>query len=240
MQRVSFQLQAAEISVRVVILADFILILILFCSCYAHVVALAERAFLTSLSVKSKKAAKNDNTGVTAMDIDEVGTPDVDVTQNQSLDEELQIDESEETEEEVAELMEELESTALETVDDLVELKTILLNVRRFVAKQRRSPLAKHYFLACCRTVNIPECELLPFCATRWSSMLTVIERLILLEKAVKYFMNTADDCSELPKPPKGQQTFGDYKLSTRQWELLVIVWDVLLVCIHPQIIFSN
>ena len=202
-----------------------------------HVVALAERAFLTSLSVKSKKGSKNDNADSTGMDIDAVGTNDVDDRPSTSLDDELQIDDSEETEEEVADLIEELESTALETVDDLVELKTILLNVRGFVAKQRRSPLAKHYFLACCRTVNIPERELLPFCATRWSSMLTVIERLLLLEKAVKYFMNTADDCNELPKPPKGQRTFGDYKLSTRQWQLLVIVRDVLLVRSHSQIL---
>ena len=202
-----------------------------------HVVALAERAFLTSLSVKSKKGSKNDNADSTGMDIDAVGTNDVDDRPSTSLDDELQIDDSEETEEEVADLIEELESTALETVDDLVELKTILLNVRGFVAKQRRSPLAKHYFLACCRTVNIPERELLPFCATRWSSMLTVIERLLLLEKAVKYFMNTADDCNELPTPPKGQRTFGDYKLSTRQWQLLVIVRDVLLVRSHSQIL---
>ena len=60
---------------------------------------------------------------------------------------------------------------------DVKLLKTLLLTVRAVIARIRRSPQAKSYFCDCCRRVNIPIRELLPFCNTRWESWQTVLER---------------------------------------------------------------
>ena len=98
--------------------------------------------------------------------------------------------------------------------------------------------MAKKYFLECCRVLKIPERQLLPFCATRWNTAHDMIERVLLVEKAVKYFLNNADNSNEVPKTAKGQRTYSSYKLSTRQWELLAAVRNVLQVFIIYMCLF--
>ena len=90
--------------------------------------------------------------------------------------------------------------------------------------------MAKHYFLECCRTVKVPELELLAFCETRWGSMADMIGRILLLEKAVKLFTATADDSNEMPKVQRGQREWRKYMFDTDQWQWLALIHDVLKV----------
>ena len=149
-----------------------------------------------------------------------------------SVEDTLDIDDSEDQEVDMITLIEEVESSAAENKEDsdLLEMRTIIMRIRGFIAKVRRSLMAKAFFLECCRTVRIPPQELLAFCPTRWCSLQETVERVLLLEKAVKLFLNTADDSNEVPKVAKGQKPYASYKLSSRQWELVALIRDVLKV----------
>jgi hypothetical protein len=70
--------------------------------------------------------------------------------------------------------------------------------------------------------------DLLPYCKTRWGSWYGVITRLLTLKKAVKTFLNTADDSEDVPKVEKGQPKYEKYKLSEEEWGLLTLIHEVL------------
>jgi hypothetical protein len=51
---------------------------------------------------------------------------------------------------------------------------------------------------------------------------------LLTLKKAVKTFLNTADDSEDVPKVEKGQPKYEKYKLSEEEWGLLTLIHEVL------------
>src|SRR5882762_11826472 len=46
----------------------------------------------------------------------------------------------------------------------------------------------------------------------------------------MKLFISTADESDDVPKVDKDQPTYGSYKLSKDEWELLMLIHQVLVV----------
>jgi|SRR5882762_1565477 hypothetical protein len=46
----------------------------------------------------------------------------------------------------------------------------------------------------------------------------------------MKLFISTADESDDVPKVDKDQPTYGSYKLSEDEWELLMLIHQVLVV----------
>ncbi|OJA08609.1 hypothetical protein AZE42_09793 [Rhizopogon vesiculosus] len=133
------------------------------------------------------------------------------------------------------------EDTEAEPADseEAALLRGLLLKVCGFIAKVCHSPQAKKYFKKCYVDAGGQVLELLPFCKTRWGSWHGVITRLLTLKKAIRMFMNTADDSEDVPKVEKGQPKYESYKLSEREWTLLDLIHKVLEAAVKVQEMFS-
>ena len=104
-------------------------------SCYAHVVALATKAFLTALSPKGKSASSGADDVALVVESERLTEPTP--VEPLSIEDTLAQDESEETEGEVMQLLDSVtEQNPTTTLDmDLKKLQTLILNCRGFVAK---------------------------------------------------------------------------------------------------------
>ncbi|KAG2123483.1 hypothetical protein DEU56DRAFT_49781 [Suillus clintonianus] len=111
--------------------------------------------------------------------------------------------------------------------------------VSGLLLKVRRSPQAKKYFKKCCEDALDQELELLPYCKTRWGSWNGVIARMLLLKKAVKIFINTADDSDDVPNVDKNQRKYASYRVSDTEWDLLTMIRKVLAAAADVQEAFS-
>ncbi|GJE88702.1 hAT transposon family protein [Phanerochaete sordida] len=181
--------------------------------CFAHAVHLAEAAFLTALSPKKKSKGK---------DVPIIEAP------AERLDGGT---DAEETEEDVQELMKEVQD-ALKTLpegsNEARLLSGLLLKVRGFITKVRRSPQAKAFFKKCCAQATGEVLELLPFCKTRWGTWHTVLGRTLILQKAITAFINQADDSDEVPNVERGQPKWSSYRLEPEEWDLMKLIYKVL------------
>ncbi|KAG0695466.1 hypothetical protein DFH29DRAFT_1005444 [Suillus ampliporus] len=148
----------------------------------------------------------------------------------------------EDTEEEIEALIQDAETACVNLPAGSEQVKVVsglLLKVRGFIVKVRRSPQAKKYFKKCCENALDQELELLPYCKTRWGSWNGVIARMLLLKKAVKTFINTADDSDDVPNVDKHQQKYASYRVSETEWDLLAMILKVLAAAANVQEAFS-
>ncbi|KAG1811956.1 hypothetical protein EV424DRAFT_1349513 [Suillus variegatus] len=56
---------------------------------------------------------------------------------------------------------------------------------------------------------------------TQWGSWNGVIAQMLVLKKAIKMFINTADDSDDVPNVDKNQQKYASYHVSDTEWDLL-------------------
>ncbi|KAJ3553156.1 hypothetical protein NP233_g12713 [Leucocoprinus birnbaumii] len=98
-----------------------------------------------------------------------------------------------------------------EDVDEAVTFNPgdVLGKVLAFIIQVRLSPQAKKYFVTCCIEESLPQLELKKWVHTRWSSMCNLLERFLVLKKAIR-------------------KTYMDYHLVEDEWKLLELMKDVL------------
>ncbi|KAF8200467.1 hypothetical protein K438DRAFT_1758694 [Mycena galopus ATCC 62051] len=106
------------------------------------------------------------------------------------------------------------------------------------VKQIRVSPQAQAFFRKMCSETGVPVLQLLGWIRTRWASMFTFLDRLILLRAAVNRFVLLADDSTEVPNLVK--KSYSDFRLSSRDREQLVKIHEVLQEPANIQQSFSS
>ncbi|CAL1714259.1 unnamed protein product [Somion occarium] len=200
--------------------------------CFSHAVHLAEAAFLQALSPKKTVKKNGKSNRMVPIVPAPASSPSGDVDPDE-----------EDTEEEIAGLMVEVAEAVKElpeASEEALLLAELLLKVRGFIAKVRRSPQAKQFFKKCCRAATIEVLELLPYCKTRWGSWFGVLGHLLVLKKAVIAFINQADDSDEVPNVEKNQPKYISYRLSSEEWKFIELIHEVLKEASKVQETFSS
>ncbi|KAL5476481.1 hypothetical protein ACEPAI_3338 [Sanghuangporus weigelae] len=191
--------------------------------CYSHAIALATRAFANTLSRgKLKDCASR-----------------VVAEANEEDDED-----EDDAEALLSVLSETIDSEKGISGEDKV-LAKLLVKVRAFISKVRRSTGAKKYLRTCVgMTPSMDEqtkkLELIAYCETRWETWENVVDRIIVLQKPVNYFISTADDSPDVPQVSRGQPRYDSFKFSELEWTLLGRILAVLKVANSIQQVFSS
>ncbi|KAF5336641.1 hypothetical protein D9758_015942 [Tetrapyrgos nigripes] len=100
------------------------------------------------------------------------------------------------------------------------------------------SPQAHAYFRKCCISTNNRPLELRLWIRTRWASLHDALDRVIVLEKAIILFTQTADDNESVPKLKN--KSYLDYRMSRVDWDHLKIVHKVLSLPAQATQSFSS
>ncbi|KAF7364524.1 HAT family dimerization domain-containing protein [Mycena venus] len=106
------------------------------------------------------------------------------------------------------------------------------------VKQIRVSPQAQAFPKKMCTETGVPVLQLLDWIRTRWASMFTFLDRLILLRAAVNRFVLLADDSAEVPNLVR--KSYSNFRLSTRDWEQLIKMREVLQEPANIQQSFSS
>ncbi|KAF7797199.1 hypothetical protein EIP86_008391 [Pleurotus ostreatoroseus] len=196
-------------------------------NCFDHAVHLAEAAFLTALSPKKKGRGGKD------VPILEVPADPVDGDYDP---------EDKDTEEDIQALETEINQMIAELPPDSDKAKLLaglLVKVRGFITKVRRSPQAKAFFRKCCKQADVEVLELLPYCKTRWGSWHDVLGRLLRLRKAVTAFINQADNSDEVPNVEAGKRKYSSFRFETVEWDMIKNIYLILNEAVLVQQHFS-
>ncbi|KAJ7450600.1 hypothetical protein FB451DRAFT_1186706 [Mycena latifolia] len=89
-----------------------------------------------------------------------------------------------------------------------------------------KSPQAQAYFAKTCKTLEIPALQLIGWIRTRWASLYAFLDRILLLQKAVNQFANSADESDEVPD--LDGKCYMDFKLGKSDWLKIQKVHEVL------------
>ncbi|KAJ7453409.1 hypothetical protein FB451DRAFT_1185218 [Mycena latifolia] len=90
----------------------------------------------------------------------------------------------------------------------------------------RKSPQAQAYFAKTCKTLEIPALQLIGWIRTRWASLYAFLDRILLLQKAVNQFANSADESDEVPG--LDGKCYMDFKLGKSDWLKIQKMHEVL------------
>ncbi|KAF7366232.1 HAT family dimerization domain-containing protein [Mycena venus] len=94
------------------------------------------------------------------------------------------------------------------------------------------------FFKKMCTGAGVPVLQFLGWIRTRWASMFTFLDRLILLRAAVNRFVLLVDDSAKVPNLVR--TSYSNFRLSTRDWEQLIKMREVLQEPANIQQSFSS
>ncbi|ODN74658.1 hypothetical protein L202_06998 [Cryptococcus amylolentus CBS 6039] len=120
-----------------------------------------------------------------------------------------------------------------------MDVGKLLAKIRQLIVKVRGSPNAGQYFQKCCVEANTRQLVLLPFCKTRWGSMCTVIERVLVLRPAINQFTSTSDTACNVPKAGPKRQMYCDFTISDCEYQVLGMLRKVMRPGVDIQQIFG-
>lgn len=125
-------------------------------------------------------------------------------------------------------------TAAVDSTDDVADSDDfdpadLLGKILAFINQVRSSPQARAYFHKLCKDENLQPLQLLKWIRTRWASLYDLITRLLDVRQACTKFTLLADEDDKVPKlkPPK---TYSMFKLTEREWKLLMLIREVLKV----------
>ncbi|KAG2035041.1 ribonuclease H-like domain-containing protein [Suillus americanus] len=116
--------------------------------------------------------------------------------------------------------------------DDISNTSDALSKALALIAQVRKSPQAQAFICRSCTETNVPVLELVQWVCTRWASLFTCLDRLLLLwkvaddEQGVNRFVHLVDDSDEVPKLRKWQ--YADFKLTNSDWLQLSLIHEAL------------
>ncbi|KAK7034322.1 HAT family dimerization domain-containing protein [Favolaschia claudopus] len=190
--------------------------------CMEHSVHLAAKHFITRVSPISAKAvvakAKKLRKELKA------ANPDLD---DDEIDALLAAEDEEENEE-----------SDEDNEGEVAKPKDALGKALALVKQVRASPQAQAFFKKMCAESGTPVLQLLGWIRTRWASMFTFLDRLILLRPAVSRFVLLADDSPEVPNLVK--KSYVTFRLSRQDWDQLAKIHEVLQEPANIQQSFSS
>ncbi|KAK6971364.1 ribonuclease H-like domain-containing protein [Favolaschia claudopus] len=190
--------------------------------CMEHSVHLAAKHFITRVSPISAKAvvakAKKLRKELKA------ANPDLD---DDEIDALLAAEDEEENEE-----------SDEDNEGEVAKPKDALGKALALVKQVRASPQAQAFFKKMCAESGTPVLQLLGWIRTRWASMFTFLDRLILLRPAVSRFVLLADDSPEVPNLVK--KSYATFRLSRQDWDQLAKIHEVLQEPANIQQSFSS
>ncbi|KAF5340528.1 hypothetical protein D9758_015833 [Tetrapyrgos nigripes] len=127
-----------------------------------------------------------------------------------------------------------------EDLDEINEFAPgdVVGKVLALIRQIRASPQACAYFRKCCISTNNRPLELRLWIRTRWASLHDALDRVIVLEKAIILFTQTADDDESVPKLKN--KSYLDYRMSRVDWDHLKIVHEVLSLPAQATQSFSS
>ncbi|ODN93541.1 hypothetical protein L198_05406 [Cryptococcus wingfieldii CBS 7118] len=120
-----------------------------------------------------------------------------------------------------------------------VDVGKLLAKIRQLIVKVRGSPNAGKYFEKCCVDADACQLVLLPFSKTRWGSMCTVIERVLVLRPAIDHFTSTADKARDVPKAGPKRQMYRDFTISDCEYQVLEMLRKIMRPGVDIQQIFG-
>ncbi|ODO01602.1 hypothetical protein I350_06422 [Cryptococcus amylolentus CBS 6273] len=120
-----------------------------------------------------------------------------------------------------------------------MDVGKLLAKICQLIVKVRGSPNAGQYFQKCCVEANTRQLVLLPFCKTRWGSMCTVIERVLVLRPAINQFTSTSDTACNVPKAGPKRQMYCDFTISDCKYQVLGMLRKVMRPGVDIQQIFG-
>lgn len=187
--------------------------------CMEHSVDLSAKTFVQAVAPSSsRKILKKMKKALQVVSDDDSGTFDLDDIDARLANFNFGDDNDEEIEGEDDEEDEALEAE----VDTAAAVGKALLLVKQI----RASPQARAFFKKSCQQVEVPVLQLLLWIRTRWASLFTFLDRLLILKKGVNHFVQLADDSDEVPNL-KGK-AYSDFRLRKQDWARMELMHEVL------------